>query len=51
VALDRTLNPPIERQTSNRLLNEPFVANASVSDDVMMYRWGVAMERTIGEKN
>jgi len=50
VALDRTLNPPIGRQTSHRLLNEPFVANTSVSDDVMMYRWGVAMERTIGEK-
>jgi len=43
VAVDRTLNPPIEP-------NESFVANAYVSGDVMMCRWGVAKEPMIGEK-
>jgi len=41
VAVDRTPNPPIERRTSHRRLNESFVANAEVSRDVMMWRWGL----------
>ena len=47
VAVDRTPNPLIERRTNHRRPNETFVANAEVSGNVRMCRWGVAKEPTI----
>jgi len=35
---------------SYRYPNKIFVANAQVSGDAMMCRWGVAAEPTIGDK-
>jgi len=49
--VDRTPNLPIESGTIRRRPNEMFVASACVSGDVMMCRWGVAKESTIGEKD
>ena len=48
--VNRTPNLPIEKGTIRCRPNEMFVANAYVSGDVMMFRWRVAKESTIGEK-
>jgi len=50
VAVDRTLNLPIERRTSHSRLNEMFFASASVSGDVMMCSWDVTEKPKIREK-
>jgi len=52
VAVDRTPKLPIDRRALYVLADpiEIFVANAQVSGDVIMCRWGVIEESTIGEK-